>query len=222
MLQSPTQHRFSALGSGSRPRTKGDLQLRRRFRADRRGRRRTRGRCWPGQMPCCAAGCVTDMRWPPWKQPNDGAPSELRGIALLEALPSGFPPSHRISTRCKHTMNTHGVLNPQLRFTREPFQVQGGHRDHQRWILESTGRPSFFSQHRRSVMEAALFEGRTKVSPQSADPSSELPAAPQSSSLPRNVVLLGKRDGSETWDATELTRFLHLDRSDRSPRSSLS
>lgn len=51
-----------------------------------------------------------------------------------------------------------------MQLVREPFTVQGGNRDHTVYRSLEKGRPMFFAQHRRSCYEAALFEGRTKVS----------------------------------------------------------
>jgi hypothetical protein len=59
---------------------------------------------------------------------------------------------------------TNGVLHPALTLLREDFEVQGARRAHSRFIDTATNQPRWFAQHRRTVLEAALFHGREKVS----------------------------------------------------------
>lgn len=66
-----------------------------------------------------------------------------------------LPPAH---------MNTYNVVSPALVLLQQAFDAPSGRRDHSRFIDEETGMPRWFAQHRRSVMEAALFAGRDKVS----------------------------------------------------------
>lgn len=92
------------------------------------------------------------------------------GSQLLDFLPrtSAVPlyPSPPVSTLIElHKMvNTYGVYSPTLFLLREGFNVDGGHRDHSRYLDAETLKPKFFAQHRRSCLEAALFAGRDKVS----------------------------------------------------------
>lgn len=59
---------------------------------------------------------------------------------------------------------SNGVLHPALTLLREDFHVAGARRAHSRFLDTSTNQPKWFAQHRRTVLEAALFAGRDKVS----------------------------------------------------------
>ncbi|KAK4050409.1 hypothetical protein OIV83_003479 [Microbotryomycetes sp. JL201] len=60
-------------------------------------------------------------------------------------------------------MTTYGVVSPAMYLTCEAFHVENARRDHVRYVDAGKQLPRFFAQHRRTVLEAALFEGRDKV-----------------------------------------------------------
>ncbi|KAK4049635.1 hypothetical protein OIO90_005394 [Microbotryomycetes sp. JL221] len=60
-------------------------------------------------------------------------------------------------------MSTYGVVSPAMFLTCEAFHVDNARRDHVRYVDEHRQLPRYFAQHRRTVLEAALFDGRDKV-----------------------------------------------------------
>lgn len=58
---------------------------------------------------------------------------------------------------------SYGVVSPAMFLLCEAFTVENARRDHVRYVDEHKLVPRFFAQHRRTVLEAALFEGRDKV-----------------------------------------------------------
>ncbi|KAM0793747.1 hypothetical protein ACM66B_001167 [Microbotryomycetes sp. NB124-2] len=60
-------------------------------------------------------------------------------------------------------MTTYGVSSPAMFLTCEGFHVENARRDHVRYVDTVKQLPRFFAQHRRTVLEVALFEGRDKI-----------------------------------------------------------
>ncbi|SCV68638.1 BQ2448_759 [Microbotryum intermedium] len=67
------------------------------------------------------------------------------------------------SSRPSVPFASYGIRNIGMVLQREPFAVPHARRIHAKLIDEQTGQAIYFTQHRTTVYEAALFMGREKI-----------------------------------------------------------
>ncbi|SGY32961.1 BQ5605_C002g01427 [Microbotryum silenes-dioicae] len=70
---------------------------------------------------------------------------------------------HSSSSRPSVPFASYGIRNIGMVLLREPFEVPHARRVHAKLVDEQTGRAIYFTQHRTTVYEAALFMGREKI-----------------------------------------------------------
>ncbi|KDE04954.1 hypothetical protein MVLG_04605 [Microbotryum lychnidis-dioicae p1A1 Lamole] len=79
------------------------------------------------------------------------------------SLPSSMASMHSSSSRPSVPFASYGIRNIGMVLLREPFEVPHARRVHAKLVDEQTGRAIYFTQHRTTVYEAALFMGREKI-----------------------------------------------------------